>query len=95
MPIHDNVSFLCNGAKDDAHKAIVLFTSPSLRFVRLHQVIGIISEVDEHAIFFYQESHIHLFLALVDRESRTHADKDLDIKLVGLQRWTIKSKKMI
>ena len=50
MPIHKNVTFLCNGVEDDTEEDLVLFTSPSPRLIAVHQLIGIVGEVGKHAI---------------------------------------------
>ena len=36
MPIHNNVTFLCDGVKDDTEEVIILLTSPSPKLVAVH-----------------------------------------------------------
>ena len=86
MPIHDNVALLHDGVKDDAQEIVVLLTSTSSGLVAIHQLIGAINKIAEHAILLDGEANVHPLLALPPGESRTKAGEDLNIKLLGLQK---------
>ena len=85
MPIHNNVAFLHNGVEYDAKEVVILLTGPSPRLIAVHQLIGLVREIAEHAVFPNQESHVHPLFALADGKLRAHASEDLNIKLTGLQ----------
>ena len=86
MPIHDSVAFLCNSVKYDFQEIIFLLASLFAQLIILHQLVGIISEVAEHANFLDRKSYIHLLLALLDRKSTIHASEDLNIEILNLER---------
>ena len=77
MPIQDNVALLHDGVKNYAQEIVVLLMSTFPRLVAIHQLITIINEVAEHAIFLDGEADIHPLLALPHSESRTNAGEDL------------------
>ena len=85
MPIHNNVAFFRNGVKCDAKKVVILLMGPSPRLIVVHQLIGLIREIAEHAVLPNRESHVHPLFALADGELRAHVGEDLNIKLAGLQ----------